>query len=396
MFWEKGPCSRRQRTAFTLIELLVVIAIIALLMALILPAIQKVREAANKMVCGSNMRQIVIAAHNYHASFAKLPPGYYGPMPTGLPSALNTNPPPTCNGSHVGLLAILLPYLEGDVIFTQIVTKQSPTDNECALDLTRMGQAWWVLPNPFNAGRAKIKLFLCPSDTMTDNVGVGFPPGGLTTGVVVGVNFTHSNASAVNPSQDLDAYGLNNTDPGATSLGVTNYVGVSGGHGLGNATVQNPLLNAMWPGLNYSWSTFEGVFVNRGTLSLGQLTQQDGTSNTLCLAESMGGNWNGQLCYRLAWLGVGSASVQFGAARGNDVSSLPNQPVLNTPYHISSRHSSGFNGAFADGSIRTVRYGCNLFPTGAPSPTPSRAYAVLLQLVGRRDGLSMDTSVLLE
>src|SRR4029079_12465682 len=73
---------RSTRSAVTLIALLVVIAIIALLMALLLPAIQKVREAANKMICASNLRQIAIASHNYHADYQKLPPaGWYQDFP---------------------------------------------------------------------------------------------------------------------------------------------------------------------------------------------------------------------------------------------------------------------------------------------------------------------------
>jgi prepilin-type N-terminal cleavage/methylation domain-containing protein/prepilin-type processing-associated H-X9-DG protein len=158
-----------RRTAFTLLELLVVIAIIGVLIGLLLPAIQKVRETANRMVCSNNLRQLGIAAHNYHSALRRFPPG------TNLPAALRlkdgtVTPGPIIPKQSFSVFTVLLPFIEQENVLRLMnhVGKEKLNDKTPTADgetYEGSDSQYRNCDGPTSAGATIIKTFLCPSDT---------------------------------------------------------------------------------------------------------------------------------------------------------------------------------------------------------------------------------------
>ena len=165
--------SKLSRRGFTLIELLVVIAIIAVLIGLLLPAVQKVREAAARIKCENNLKQLGLAAQNYHDVHQHFPPGVgYHPF--------------TANSTFGTYFFHLLPYVEQDPLFRSSLGT--------APFLSPVGPTTLYYPGNNNVYSQPVTTFLCPSDPSVESGGIvmidvyrfgaaSYAPNGLISGI---------------------------------------------------------------------------------------------------------------------------------------------------------------------------------------------------------------------
>jgi prepilin-type N-terminal cleavage/methylation domain-containing protein len=212
---------RKKRHAFTLIELLVVIAIIAMLIGLLVPAVQKVREAAARIQCQNNLRQIGIALHGYHDRNGRFPPGYYDVAPW----------PQDDQGPGWGWASFLLADLEQDNLQKQINYNLNVGDSSPAIVAART---------------TFLKVFQCPSDPSSEQT-FTVTDGGAQSWVLA-----HGSYVACNGNDGVD----DNTTPPHTGAFVRST------YGFRIANITDGLSNTFFVGercTTMSWSTWAGA-----------------------------------------------------------------------------------------------------------------------------------------
>jgi prepilin-type N-terminal cleavage/methylation domain-containing protein len=288
---------RNRRPGFTLVELLVVIAIIAVLIGLLLPAVQKVRDAAARMSCSNNLKQLGTAAHNFQSTFGKLPPGSLGARPAANPDT----DPTFFSYQHLGCLTLLLPYIEQDNLYKSMTINPNPT---------AQGPLWVTLPNNVAAAQQRVKTYLCPSDN---------PESSTVATLVLWCTFINSKGLL-----DYRAYEISNANGGAT-LGRTNYMPCMGYFGHTGAPVDQ----------------YEGVFQTQTQNGIDQVSAADGSANTLLFGEALGDKETGARLTSLAWIGAGGV-ITGGGINPSDW------------YSFGSKHTAVIQFCFGDGSVRSV------------------------------------------
>ncbi len=167
--------SRPRRHGFTLVELLVVIAIIGVLVGLLLPAVQAAREAARRMSCSNNFKQIGLAIHNYHSAYKQLPQSAGGTYQSCTTDTGGSGPGITTNRYRLSWLVPITPFVEQQALWEQISNPYNFDVNGGAINpgYPPMGPAPWG--TSYKPWQTEVGTFRCPSDS-----GTGRPANGRT------------------------------------------------------------------------------------------------------------------------------------------------------------------------------------------------------------------------
>ena len=286
--------------AFTLIELLVVIAIVGVLVALLLPAVQNAREAARRLTCTSNLKQISLAALNYESVHRRFPIGFLGPWDANGNGLNDTAEAPASwqwDFANIGMLPVLLGFLEEsgtqdrlDPLLLRQHSRKQPGQ-------TYKGH-WTAGRSTKQAAFTQPSIFLCPSALVPPHTNL------------IDTSFTYETTDGIR----VEIRGRREKE-----YGRSNYVGVSGKAGNTPSEKQ-----------------YAGLFVNRLPRSLRQV--RDGTSNTLLFGENRAA---------ITWLGAEGWPVLYG---------LGDTPSQKKPL-FTSLHPRLVMFATSDGAVRGLSFG---------------------------------------